>query len=141
MSLLDLTAFNKAIDAFSRTCAAVGDLNTVGALSSDLQTALKAGVIQHFEFTYEMAWKYIKRWLEKNYGSQAVDGVTRRELFRLAAEHRLIDDVDQWMLFHRARNQTSHTYDEQIALEVYDNAMQFLPVVNHLYQQLQDKND
>ena len=141
MSLLDLSALKKAISAFSRTCHAVNDSKTVNALSLDLQDALKAGVIQNFEFTYEMAWKFIKRWLEKNYGSQVVDGVTRRELFRLAAESHLINDVEEWMLFHRARNQTSHTYDEQIALEVYDNSIQFLPVVEHLYQQLSAKND
>ena len=43
MSLLDLSAFYKALDASSRTCAAVGDVKTVGTLSRDLQDALKAG--------------------------------------------------------------------------------------------------
>jgi nucleotidyltransferase substrate binding protein (TIGR01987 family) len=141
MSLLDLTALQKAISAFSRTCHAVHDSKLVPTLSSDLQDALKAGVIQNFEFTYEMSWKFIKRWLEKNYGSQTVDGVTRRELFRMAAENQLIGDVDQWMLFHQARNQTSHTYDEQVAEEVYGTALGFLPVAEQLHQQLQDKND
>ena len=46
MSLLDLSAFYKALDAFSHTCAAVGDEKTVGTLSRDLQDALKAAVIQ-----------------------------------------------------------------------------------------------
>lgn len=141
MSLLDLSALNKTIDAFSRTCHAVTDQNIISQFSPDLQNALKAGVIQNFEFTYEMAWKFIKRWLEKNYDSSYVDGITRRELFRLAAESGLIESVDDWMVYHRARNQTSHTYDQDVALEVYTISLKFLDVVSKLYQQLQAKND
>ena len=141
MSLLDLSTLKKAINTFSRTCHAVIDQNQINQLSPDLQDALKAGVIQNFEFSYEIAWKFIKRWLEKNYGSSYVDGITRRELFRLAAESHLIDNVETWMTYYQARNQTAHTYDQKIALEVYHMSLNFLEVVEKLYQQLQAKND
>jgi len=55
----------------------------------------------------------MKRWLDENIGSTVADGVTRRELFRLSAENRLRNDVDTWMEFHRSRNLTSHTYNEE----------------------------
>ncbi len=141
MTILDLGALKMAIDTYTRTCNAASNPQLTQHLSNDLQDVIKAGVIQNFEFAYEMAWKFIKRWLEKNYGSTYVDGVTRRELFRLAAESHLIHDVDEWMLYHRARNQTSHTYDKLIATEVYQQALVFLNVVKALYQQLQSKND
>ena len=64
------------------------------AFDRDLQEAVRAGVIQNFEIAYEQSWKMMKRWLEDSVGATYVDGVTRRELFRLAAEHRLITDVD-----------------------------------------------
>ena len=51
-------------------------------------------------------WKLMARWLNTYIGSGISDGVTRRELFRLAAENRLIPDVDLWMLYHNARNDT-----------------------------------
>ncbi len=141
MSLLDLSSLKRAIDAFSRTCNAVNDQNKINQFSPDLQDAFKAGVIQNFEFTYEMAWKFIKRWLEKNYDSSYVDGITRRELFRLAVESQLIEKVETWMMYHQARNQTSHTYDQLIAMEVYHIAIHFLADVEKLYEQLQAKND
>ena len=56
---------------------------------------------------------------EVNVNPNAADGVTRRELFRMGAENRLIDDVDRWMNYHLARNRTSHTYRESTANEVH----------------------
>lgn len=141
MSLLDLSAFQNAIHAYTRTCTASQDKKIFNSLPDELQEAVRAGVIQNFEFTYELSWKFMKRWLEKNYGSTYVDGVTRRELFRLAAETQLIDNVDEWMLYHQARNQTSHTYDEAVATEVYKTSLQFLAVAQLLLQRLQAKND
>jgi len=141
MSLLDLTAFQNALRAFARTCHASQDQKVLKQLSTELQDAVKAGVIQNFEFTYELSWKFMKRWLEINYGSTHVDGVTRRELFRLATEMQLIESVDEWMLYHQARNQTSHTYDEEVAAEVYKSSLDFLAVAQKLLHQLQAKND
>ena len=141
MSLLDLNALQNAVHTFARTCHASQDTKIVNQLPIELQEAVKAGVIQNFEFTYELCWKFMKRWLEKNYGSTYVDGITRRELFRLAAETQLIDSVDGWMLYHQARNQTSHTYDEAVATEVYKTSLEFLAVAQQLLQRLQSKND
>ncbi|MCX7114515.1 MAG: HI0074 family nucleotidyltransferase substrate-binding subunit [Gammaproteobacteria bacterium] len=141
MPALDLSALQNAILTFTRTSHASQDKKIVTQLSTDLQEAIKAGVIQNFEFTYELSWKFIKRWLEKNYGSTQIDGVTRRELFRLAAETQLIDSVDEWMLYHQARNQTSHTYDETVASDVYKTALVFLAAAQQLLQRLQAKND
>lgn len=83
----------------------------------------------------------MKRWLENNLGSVYVDGVARRELFRLSAEHRLIRDVDNWMEYHGARNLTSHTYDEQVAQDVFKAAELFLNDAEKLLKNLEDKND
>ena len=141
MSLLELDALQRAVQAYTVACLVAKDDAVIHKLSTELQDVIKAGIIQHFEFTYELCWKFIKRWLEKNYGSSEVDGVTRRELFRLAAENKLITSVEQWMHFHQARNQTSHTYDPDIALEVYNTSLDFLQVAQHLLQQLQGKND
>jgi nucleotidyltransferase substrate binding protein (TIGR01987 family) len=71
----------------------------------------------------------------------AVDGVTRRELFRQAAENRLIDDVELWMSFHAARNETSHTYDNETAEEVSETAQHFAAAAQSLLTSLRARND
>lgn len=102
---------------------------------------IKAGVIQNFEFTYELCWKFMKRWIEQNIGSEIVDGVTRRELYRVSAENKLIDDISKWMEFHKARNSTSRIYDSDIAEEVYGIAVEFLPYAKEFLKRLEERND
>jgi len=80
---LDLSSLKKAVSALAEVLAKSDDAGFMDGLDYVARNAIKAGVIQHFEFTYELCWKFIKRWLEMNISPSAADGVTRRELFRL----------------------------------------------------------
>jgi len=137
---LDLSALIKANSAFAQSFDVWHRYQEESNDAALLKT-LQAGVIQHFEFTYELCWKLLKRWLERNLGRSEVEGVSRRELFRLAHESRLIDDVSLWMRFHAARNQTSHTYEQSTADEVLKVASEFLPQAQDLLQRLLAHND
>lgn len=137
--LLDLNPLQAAINALAEAIA-FAHSPMVAQMTKAQQKTIQAGVIQCFEFTYERAWKYMKRWLEHNVGSVYVDGVSRKVLFRLAAESQLIDDVAAWFEYHTARNQTSHTYAAEIATEVYQIAPKFLQDAQGLLNQLQQKN-
>ena len=102
------------------------------------QNALQAaGVIQNFEFTYELCWKFMKRWIEMNITKDAADGVTRRELFRMAAENKLIEDVNLWMELHKSRNETSHTYDENVAKRVLEASLGSLGIIDDFLNRLE----
>lgn len=139
--MLDLSALQRALTSFDAVVTETRNKAFMDTLSDIQRNAFIAGAIQNFEFSYELCWKFMKRWLEQNLGSSYVDGVSRRELFRLAHESRLIESVDDWMLYHRARNRTSHVYDQKVADEVYGIAVQFLPAAQHLLQNLDAKND
>lgn len=78
---------------------------------------VRDAAVKRFEFTYEMAWKMMRRHLQWS-GMQELDSVPRRELFRIAARASLIDDPSPWFAYHEARNLTSHTYDEVSARKV-----------------------
>ena len=137
---LDLSSLEDAICALDEALV-FAQSAMVAALTTAQQNTVRAGVIQCFEFTYELAWKFMKRWLEHDHGSVYVDGITRKSLFRLAAEYQLIDDVSAWFVYHQARNKTSHTYASKTALEVYQITPGFLDDVQGLLCQLQLKND
>ena len=134
---LDFTALEKAIARLDESLKVVDEFSTTK--SSPLIRTLMSGVVQHFEFTYELSWKFVKRWLGENLGKSQVDGLSRQALFRLAAEYQLIESVENWMLFHRARNETSHTYNENTADEIFQIAIQFLPEATKLLDALKSK--
>jgi nucleotidyltransferase substrate binding protein (TIGR01987 family) len=138
---LDLSSMKKAVSALAGVLAKSDDAEFMDRLDEVARNAIRSGVVQHFEFTYELCWKFIKRWLEINVSPTSADGVTRRELFRLGAENRLIDDVDQWMRYHEARNLTSHTYEPEIAAKVYNIAHVFARDAARLLAALEKRND
>lgn len=138
---LMLDSLQKAVTALDEILLCTNDVAFMNSLNRVAHNGIKAGVIQHFEFTYELCWKFIKRWLELNLGSTYVDGVTRRELFRLAAEHQLIQSVDEWMVFHGARNHTSHVYDPVVAEDVFLTAQKFIFAAKELLAAIEARND
>jgi len=138
---LVLSGLQEAVSALAGVLAKSDNTEFMSRLDDVARNAIRAGVILHFEFTYELCWKFIKRWLEMNISATVADGVTRRELFRLGAENRLIDHVEQWMRYHEARNSTSHIYQPQIADRVYNTAHDFAPDAARLLAALEARND
>jgi len=73
------------------------------------------GLIQAFEYNFELSWKVIKDF----YAEQGVTDIQgSRDAFRLAFKRGLIEQGDIWMGMIKSRIQTSHTYNEQSAEEV-----------------------
>ena len=140
---LQLENLRNAIASLAEALTHSENVTLMNSLDETLRPVIRAGVIKHFEFTYEQSWLSIKRWLEANVYPNAADGVTRRELFRLGAEQRLIDidDIDRWMDYHAARNRTSHTYRETTANEVYAVIPAFLTDARLLLTALEARND
>ena len=138
--LLDLSSLRKAILSLEKALFVAAAKN-MSVFDQATQEVIKAGVIHNFEFTYEFCWKFMKRWLENNVGATYVDGVTRRELFRFAAENRLITDVAGWMDYHAARNETAHTYDSDKANEIFMIAWRFCEDAKGLLKALETRND
>ena len=128
----------KSINALERV---VKTASRVDDSDEDLQEAVRAGVIQNFEVAYEQSWKMMERWLEENVGTVYVNVRSRRELFRRAAESLIITDVDRWMEYHEARNRTSHTYDEDTAQSVFEEATEFVHDAKRLLRTLEGDSD
>jgi nucleotidyltransferase substrate binding protein (TIGR01987 family) len=137
---LDLSSLRAAVHALEESTGVLQELDDDDKVSAALRNTVRAGVIQHFEFTYELSWKFMKRWLEAEGGRSDVSGLPRRELFRLGAEVGLIRDVSAWFDFHTARNETSHTYDADVAIAVLEAAVQFAACARALLEELERRN-
>lgn len=113
-----------------------------GYREHDAQAAnrlMRDGVIQRFEYTYELSWKLLKRYLEEIQGLNDVDALGRKELFRHGHEARLIEDPLRWFAYHQARNLTSHIYAEGIAQQVYTAARAFAVDAAQLLRALEER--
>jgi nucleotidyltransferase substrate binding protein (TIGR01987 family) len=102
---------------------------------------MRAGVIQNFEFTFELCRKFMRRWLENNPGLLGSDIITNKVIFRLSAQEKLIDNPVEWFRFQEARNISSHTYDEEKAEKVLKVAIEFLPSAKQFLSNLERAND
>ena len=88
---------------------------------------LRDGVIQRFEYTMDLSWKMIQRYLKHIAQVEESAIRTKKDLFREAGRLGLITNVEAWFGYYEARNETSHTYDPQIAESVFEQAELFLP--------------
>ena len=96
----------------------------------------KQGIIQRFEFTFELAWKSLKDYLE----SQKVEAAFPRDVIKQALHYHLIEDGDAWMEMLAARNFLTHTYDEQKAEEAYLKIKnQYTPLLDHVFSLLKSR--
>jgi nucleotidyltransferase substrate binding protein (TIGR01987 family) len=70
------------------------------------------GLIQTFEFTHELAWNVLKDYFAFQ-GNPDITG--SRDASREAFRRGLIEDGEGWMEMIKSRNQSSHTYNQEIA--------------------------
>ena len=110
---LDLGSLRSAITSLEEGIAVVGDADWFDTQTKAVRNTLIAGVIQNFEFVYELSVKTIKRQIEAEAATPGeVDGYGFRDLLRVAAEKGLIADVEPWFVYRQMRGTTSHTYDQ-----------------------------
>ena len=138
--MLELEALENSILALENSIEVYKRIANDNKNDKKLIDALRAGVIQNFEVAFEQSWKFIVRWLNENVQYGIAQGIAKRELFRLAGENLLIDDVSKWIYFKDCRNQISHIYSENTAEEVLKSALEFLPYVKYLLERLKEHN-
>ncbi|PIU19881.1 MAG: nucleotidyltransferase [Elusimicrobia bacterium CG08_land_8_20_14_0_20_59_10] len=86
------------------------------ALAAPQSDIVRDSAIQRFEFTIDMAWKLVKTCLEEKYG---VVCQAPKECFREAYKQKMLAYDEFWLELVDMRNQTSHTYQEELAKSVF----------------------
>ena len=77
---------------------------------------VRDGVIQRFEFTFDLAWKSLKEYMQDQGATTPLQ--FPKQVLREAYAAELIDDEGVWLDMLNARNQTSHIYDDHTAAVV-----------------------
>lgn len=113
---------------FEKFKKALSSLEAIYLIPTKKDRANIDATIKRFEFTFELAWKFLKdyfleRDLQLNYPKEII-----KEAFAVS----LIDNESVWIQMLTDRNMTSHTYDEKLADEIYDRIKNYVPELNKL---------
>ena len=94
------------------------------------------GLIQSFEYNYELAWNVIKDFYE---AQAEVNIQGSKDAIRLAFKRGLIENGEAWMQMIKSRMLTSHTYNEDTAQEIIHSIKQdYFQEFIHLKNKLED---
>lgn len=100
---LRIELFDKATTALKR------------ALAEPEDEFLRDSIIKRFELSYETARKLMRQWLIDQ--GEATGQATKREVMEAAFRTGLIGDADLWSELTRCRNDSSHEYEQDKAIE------------------------
>jgi nucleotidyltransferase substrate binding protein (TIGR01987 family) len=130
---LDLTPFENAVQRLAEGLARYQKDTT--------DTQIRDGLIQRFEFTYEISHKMLKRHLEMVSASPGeFNDMVFADLIRSGNEHGLLlGNWSDWKSYRERRGKTSHSYDEEIAIDVVQGIPSFLEEVRHLLNTLKGR--
>ena len=95
--------------------------NAIEKLNKSLEKDIKEdelyldAIIKRFEFSYELAWRLMKRFLSY----EGVDAQSPRAVIREAFNNGLINNPNVWLDMLEKRNLSSHTYNQETAETIY----------------------
>ncbi len=100
-------------------------------------SVIRDGVIQRFEFTFELSWKSLRAYMQDQ-GADTSATVFSKQVFRAAYAAGLIGDEQAWLDMLDARNITSHVYDDaqadSVASSIRDSFMTPLITLADFYR-------
>lgn len=98
----------------------------------------RGGLIQFFEVAFELAWKTMKDYLE----AQGFVVKTPRETIKQAFQMDLIGNGQAWLQALEDRNLTTHTYDEETAIQMERSIRgKYFPVMKDFYEKLKAEQE
>ena len=119
--------FEKAFFQFEKAVLQIDELSTLE----------KEGLIQRFEYTFELAWKTLKDFLE----SENVEAKFPREVIKKGFQYEIISNGEVWMEMLENRNLMTQTYDERIFESAVELAVRsFYSEIKRLFLFFQTEN-
>jgi nucleotidyltransferase substrate binding protein (TIGR01987 family) len=136
---LDLTALRKSIEGLDTALAYCS--SSAAADDPALPLLLQTAAIKAFEYTYEVSWKLLKRYLEETAPDrESIEAMAFPDLIRTGNEQGLLaSDWQAWKQFRDARNITSHVYDKTKAAAVFEVIPAFRDEAKELLRQLEKR--
>ena len=100
---------------YHKACQRLNEVTESGIMVDDLSELEQEGLVQRFEYTFELSWKVLQDLLTYK-GYEFMTGPNGT--LKMAFEDGLITDHDGWRLMAKSRNTLSHVYDDEEAAAI-----------------------
>lgn len=127
---MPISKLSEVYQSFSEALTRLED-----ALRQKKNEFMRDSAIQRFEFTFDLCWKTIKAYLE----TQGIRCTSPKECFKEAFQQGLIHNEPVWLEMLERRNETVHTYNAEMAEQVYVRLQEFAKVFRQLQNTLEQK--
>jgi len=114
---------------------AVERLEEVLSLPKD--SVVRDSSIKRFELCFELAWKVIQSFLR----DRGLDCRSPRDCFREAFSYGLLTEEEDWVQMLQDRNLSVHTYNEELANQLYSRLPRYLPAFRQLLGEMQPSGE
>ena len=109
-----------------------------GATAESLTPLESEGLIQRFEYTFELSWKTLKDLLN----NRGVQVSFPRDALKAAFHYELVSDGDLWLEMLDMRNTMAHTYNEDSLNKAVEAVRtRFFPAIRELVAKLETLED
>ncbi len=123
----------KKIDLFQR---ALNNLQLINNYEPPYDVVTETGLVNLFSICFEQAWKAMKEILEEHGYDKSRTG-SPRMIIKLAYQAGMIKDEEGWLSLLDARNEVSHSYNEEIALSIIEKTKeQYVCLFNELNKEI-----
>jgi nucleotidyltransferase substrate binding protein (TIGR01987 family) len=101
------------------------------SFTTEEKETLVAGLIKHFELSYEMGWKFLQQYLKHKY---EINLASPKAIFRECFAQKIVDydTTEELLNMSNARNQTTHDYNEETAQETIGRVAHYYMVLEKL---------
>ena len=98
-------------------CKALNNLSENAAIEPPYSVLELTGIVGLFEICFELSWKALREVLLLHGVAEASSG-SPREIIKAGYKFNFISDEETWLDMLKRRNQATHIYNEDIALEI-----------------------
>lgn len=123
---------NKALTKFEKLENALLRLENIYKNEPGEDQVYIDATIQRFEFTIELFWKF----LQEYFRTKEVYIQYPKDVFKQAFTSHIIDDENSWLQMLKDRNLTSHTYDEELANQMFKRIQTYVPLMRSLVNRI-----
>ena len=118
------------VEAFERALRRLAE-----GLAKPEDAIVRDACIQRFEFTFEMAWRALQEYALE----EGVECTSPRDCFRAGFRLTLLKNDPGWLAMVEDRNRTSHTYDEESAIDIFRSLSGYAGLFTQLLERLQEE--